>query len=401
MSGSVESISSGVVDLPGAAALRSGGHSALLSALWGLRESRQGTDGQISIALLDPDHFHEINERFSPPDADEALEGLGSFLRLMAPRQAYFARYVGDQFLCAFEDVEAEAALGFAEQLRQRLADHQMIVAGRPVCLTLSAGIAQSTRGCPETPHQLIKRARIALQFGKDRGGNCVTSWAQVLSDPFVSGSNTVPERLNAAHWMARLRHHVRATHMESMRALVAAVDARDSYTKTHSQTVAALSERIGRAMDLRGARLEALAAASLLHDVGKIGVPDAILTKPGSLTHAEFEIVKRHPQTAIDILRDMSSLAEVKPIILHHHERFDGRGYPFGLRGDAIPIGARIIAVADAIDTMLSPRTYKAAYSVDRARSELLAGSGSQFDPQVVGVALSTLDERATLHCH
>ena len=157
---------------------------------------------------------------------------------------------------------------------------------------------------------------------------------------------------------------------------------------------MALIAERIGRAMDMRGARLESLTAASLLHDVGKIGVPDAILTKPGPLSGEEFEIVKRHPQTAVDILGEVSFLADVKPIILHHHERFDGGGYPAGLRGDDIPFGSRIIAVADAIDTMLSPRTYKAAYSLDRVREELSAGSGSQFDPQVVGVALQTLSE-------
>jgi len=201
-------------------------------------------------------------------------------------------------------------------------------------------------------------------------------------------------EHADLKAWLARAREHLRRAQLESTHALVAAVDARDSYTRAHSHTVAAYSDAIGRRLELSAATLETLRAAALLHDVGKIGVPDAILTKPGPLTAEEFDVVKRHPLTALEILHDVSFLAEVRPLIRHHHERFDGGGYPDGLSGDAIPIGARILAVADALDTMLSPRIYKEAFSLDRARRELRAGSGSQFDPDVATMALRLLDE-------
>jgi len=184
------------------------------------------------------------------------------------------------------------------------------------------------------------------------------------------------------------------ATDLESTRAMVAAVDARDPYTRAHSVSVAAYAVAIGRRMGLSAEAVESLRKAALLHDVGKIGVPDAILTKPGPLTPDEFAAVKRHPEIAIEILGHLSVLADQLPLILHHHERYDGRGYPSGLVGEGIPIGARILAVADALDTMLSQRTYKPAYNVDQVRAELIACSGRQFDPAVVQATLALLDE-------
>lgn len=182
---------------------------------------------------------------------------------------------------------------------------------------------------------------------------------------------------------------------LESTHALVAAVEAKDPFTRDHSVNVAEMAVGIGRRMKLPSRLLTTLRIAALLHDVGKIGVPDAILQKPGPLTDAEFEIIKTHPRQAVRILRPLRLLADARRIILHHHERFDGGGYPQGLRGEQIPIGARILCVADSVDAMLSPRSYKAAYALDRVRDELSRGSGRQFDSRVAAVAMEWLNER------
>lgn len=369
-------------------------HSDLLSDLAVRRAARQRSNGVLTIVLFEPVRFHELSERFSSGDADHVLTHIEEVIVRTSADGVRSGRFVGDQFISVLCDVAVERVIGFAEQCRRALAEKPFELDGCAVELTLSVGIAQSSAGCPETPHQLIQRARIALDHGKQQGGGRLVTWAQVLADAPTQGTSTPYEPIETSHSVARLRQHVRVAHRESMRALVAAIDARDPYTRTHSQTVSAIAEHIGRRMDLRGARLDALTAAGLLHDVGKIGVPDAILTKPSPLTPEEFDVVKRHPQTAVDIVTNMSFLADVNPLILHHHERYDGTGYPSGLKGDEIPIGARIIAVADAIDTMLSPRTYKAAYSLDRTRAELRACAGTQFDPQVTTVALRLLDE-------
>ena len=355
-----------------------------------LRDGRQHSTGLLTLCLFDPDRFHELNERYTPLFADQVLAGLEKRIVENVGSGARTARFRGDQFISVIPDVTEEECKLRIENLRR----HSLKANGRTIDLTVSIGLAESSRGCPETPHQLIQRAMVALTHGKQQGGNAVVSWSQLVGEPLVGGVGTAAPFGQAAHWMARLRQHVRFAHSESTRALVAAIDARDPYTRAHSQTVANYAEQIGRAMHIHGSRLEALKAAGLLHDVGKIGVPDAILTKPGPLTSHEFEAVKRHPQTALEILSNVSFLSDVQPLILHHHERFDGSGYPAGLRGDEIPIGARIIAVADALDTMLSPRTYKSAYPLDRVRCELLAGAGTQFDPEVVRVTTELLDE-------
>ena len=177
------------------------------------------------------------------------------------------------------------------------------------------------------------------------------------------------------------------------MLALLAAVDAKDPYTRTHSMTVSDYADAIAGRMDLGASARRVLQASSLLHDIGKIGIPDRILNKPGPLSSDEFEIMKQHPQIAVDILHPMRTLGDHRRIILNHHERYDGAGYPDGTRGEDIPIGSRILAVADAIDTMLSRRAYKSPIPAKRVRAELVAQAGIQFDPAVVSVAVRWLD--------
>lgn len=202
----------------------------------------------------------------------------------------------------------------------------------------------------------------------------------------------------DTTNWIRHFRKQLRNAYLESTKTLVEAVDARDPNTRQHSQTVSKYACEIGRRMKLNETQLESLRAASLLHDVGKIGVPDAILTKPGPLTHDEFETIKRHPVTALEILSPISFLSDERPIILYHHERYDGTGYPAGLVGERIPLGARILSVADALDTMFSPRSYKQPYGVDHVRNELKNESGKQFDPKVVDITLKLIDEQPDL---
>ena len=139
---------------------------------------------------------------------------------------------------------------------------------------------------------------------------------------------------------------------------------------------------------------IDLIALAGLLHDIGKIGIPESILDKPGKLTKEEYEIVKRHPEIGAEILSSIRQFEEVVPAIRHHHERYDGRGYPDGLKGEEIPVMARIIAVADAFDAMLSKRPYRDALSLNSAVKELQRNKGSQFDPQIVDILLNIIPD-------
>ncbi|HET7572029.1 MAG TPA: HD-GYP domain-containing protein [Gaiellaceae bacterium] len=165
-----------------------------------------------------------------------------------------------------------------------------------------------------------------------------------------------------------------------SLEALSATVDARDKYTAGHSKRVAAISTLLARELGLEGAELETVSQAALLHDIGKIGVPDAVLLKEGELTHADWLAMRSHAEEGARIIERLGFLDDVVPAIRHHHERPDGRGYPDGLIGDEIPLAARVIHVADALDAMTTERVYRGALSVDAAIGEIRAGRGTDF---------------------
>ena len=180
-----------------------------------------------------------------------------------------------------------------------------------------------------------------------------------------------------------------RRASLEGVRALVRAVEAKDPYTRRHSEQVTHYTVHLSRAMGAGIDQVEGFRVAALLHDVGKIGVPDAILTKTGPLAPEEFEYVRRHPAVGADILSHVTVFSTESHVVRHHHEWWDGTGYPDGLAGDEAPLGARIIHVADSIDAMLMDRSYKLAYPIAKMLDELARCAGSQFDPDVAVRAL------------
>ncbi len=179
---------------------------------------------------------------------------------------------------------------------------------------------------------------------------------------------------------------------LSSIRAIVEAVDAKDTYTRGHSGRVVKYSLIIGEALDFDKERQKRLEVSAILHDVGKIGIPDRILGKPGKLTYEEYNYMKRHPELGSSIIEPIAELKELIPNILHHHERYDGNGYPKGLRGTEIPLFARIICVADSFDAMTTDRPYRKRKSIKIAMRELTDNSGTQFDTELVSVFIKEI---------
>jgi HD-GYP domain-containing protein (c-di-GMP phosphodiesterase class II) len=180
---------------------------------------------------------------------------------------------------------------------------------------------------------------------------------------------------------------YLRKTNMDIVRALSSAIDASDPYTNGHSLRVTAYSVGIGRQLGLPSDMLEALEYGSLLHDIGKIGVMEAILSKPGRLTMDEYEHIRKHPVIGDTIISSIDFLGKMRPIVRNHHERFDGSGYPDGLKSTSIDIMARIVSVADTYDAITSDRPYRVAMSRERALAILAESRGSQLDPELVDV--------------
>lgn len=181
----------------------------------------------------------------------------------------------------------------------------------------------------------------------------------------------------------------IELSNAETIAALAAATEAKDPYTKGHTLRVAEKAVALGRALPLSNESLRVLARAGLLHDIGKLGIPDAVLLKPGPLTSTEFDVIKKHPCMGLEILQRVGSLQQECKVIKGHHERVDGTGYPDGLAGDKIPLEARVLAVADVCDSLARDRPYRKALPMDEVRQILRAEAGSHFDPRVVEVCM------------
>jgi len=179
----------------------------------------------------------------------------------------------------------------------------------------------------------------------------------------------------------------------EIIECITSALDAKDPCTAGHSQRVSDLTLYLCSILGLGHAEKEKVHIAAHLHDIGKIGVPDSVLNKSGKLTNEEWELMKKHPEIGAEILSKSRHLNELTDIVLHHHERYDGKGYPDGLSGNDIPLGARIIAICDSIDAMMSNRSYRTAMSFEKCYSEIKNNAGTMYDPQISKSMLDNWD--------
>ncbi|HDT14987.1 MAG TPA: GAF domain-containing protein [Firmicutes bacterium] len=190
----------------------------------------------------------------------------------------------------------------------------------------------------------------------------------------------------------AKLYSETKDMFLSTVKSLAAAIDTKDAYTHGHSEGVTELSVAIGKELGFSAKEIEDLRLAALFHDIGKIGIEESILRKPSKLTRAEYEEIKKHPDFAANILLSIPQLKEIIPVIRHHHERYDGNGYPAGLKGDEIPYHSRIIAIADTVDAMTTDRPYRKALAFSRSMEEVKRCSGTQFDPGLTGIAIAAM---------
>jgi putative nucleotidyltransferase with HDIG domain len=201
-----------------------------------------------------------------------------------------------------------------------------------------------------------------------------------------------VADQAASAIYRARLSYQLEESQLQTVLALAKLVDSRDAYVGGHSRKVTDLAVRVARKLDCSPAEVQTIRWAAMLHDIGKVGIRDEILNKNGSLTRDEWSEVRRHPENGAEIVRTAANLDFVAAIIQAHHERYDGNGYPFGLKRDLIPFGARVLAVADAFSAMTDDRPYRASSTLDDAITELRRCAGSQFDPRVVDAFVAML---------
>ncbi|MDP3014100.1 MAG: HD domain-containing phosphohydrolase, partial [Candidatus Subteraquimicrobiales bacterium] len=208
----------------------------------------------------------------------------------------------------------------------------------------------------------------------------------------------TLASQIGVSIENAKLFKEMEEIYLDTVKAFIAAIEAKDPYTRGHSEQVAKYAVAIAKVMNLSEQEVEIIKSAALLHDIGKIGIHEDILNKPGSLTDEEYEMVKAHPFIAVQIISHIPRMKEVIPIIYHHHEHYNGNGYCCGLKGKGIPLGARILAVADAFDAMTSARPYRNAMGLSDVINELKRNANRQFDPQVVKIFCKAIEKHPEL---
>jgi diguanylate cyclase (GGDEF)-like protein len=333
------------------------------------RHSRYG--GVFSVIIVDLDSFKAFNDNYGHLAGDKLLRQIGGIMKGTIRSADSAFRYGGDEFAILLPQTNTEAAYEVAERVRHRVALE--VESGR-VPVTASLGLAYwPADGIGST--ELFAAADAALYHAKRRGGNqshrsSETSLPLPLDDTMVS---TVKDEDNGV--------------LGTIYALAATVDTRDHYTRGHSERVSEYASALAAALDLESLEISRLETCALLHDIGKIGISYEILSRKGKLTAGEWEAIKGHPQLGATIASHAPQLTPCIAGILHHHEKYDGSGYPKGLKGEEISLEGRILAIADAFAAMTSTRSYSEALSYEEALEEIKQGAGEQFDPNLVEV--------------
>jgi len=330
------------------------------------RGSRFGTT--FSLIMLDIDLFKAYNDIHGHLAGDEVLRQITVCIETSIRSIDIAFRYGGEEFAVILPEARLDNAYKVAERIRKTIAAK---TSSKAPPITASLGIANwPIDGVMR--EEIISFADAALYRAKQIGRNrtCLSSDVVKPEAPFVS-----------------VELEARSRALSIIYALAATVDAKDHYTYGHSKKVSDYAVAMGEAVGLPQDRIDVVRAAGLLHDIGKVGIPDSILNKKGTLSDEEWKLIKAHPKLGVEILRHVIDLVNCLPVILHHHERYDGGGYPSGLKGENIPLEARILSVADAFDAITSPRPYREQQSTQQALEELKSCTGTQFDPKLIDV--------------
>ncbi len=369
------------------------------------------TERPFSIIMIDVDNFKSANDIHGHYKGDNILCDLAKRLKDNTRSIDIVGRYGGDEFICLLPETSHDQGMLVANRILSKV---RARYEGDNSGITISLGLATYLYHTDDQT-LLLQFADQAMYLAKYRGGNQVFSFDcsetkdlnvcnQKLFETFLAvrtlkrfdnGQQIVSDFGEQLKKMLSVDSSPQSLY-EIVTSLSSALDARDHYTNGHSERAIEYTREIACDLSMPQGEQEELVYLCLLHDIGKIGIPDHILNKPGKLTPEEFEIMKRHAEIGEKIISPLEALKKLKPLIRHHQEFYNGTGYPDGLHGEAIPLACRILAVVDTFDAMTTDRPYRKALPVEAAIAELHRCSGSQFDPKIVDVFIRILEKEA-----
>jgi len=352
---------------------------AVLAHLFAEVERASRYERPLSVAFVDIDHFKAVNDSYGHEAGDTVLRGVAQVIAENLRASDLVGRYGGEEFMLVLTETTVDEGSALSEKLRKLVERTRFSVDGNTdLSVTISIGIVGGTGKQLRMEH-LVRDADAAMYSAKSLGRN----QTYIFEEP--DEDSRVPRAPISDAGRARAVEIGRRAREAATDMLTSFITPLPHYRGQPSALIAGIVVEMGRRLELPDTEIERIRVAALLHDVGKVAVPEQILDKPAALTSAEWRTVVQHPRIGQVILEHAAALRDAVPIILHHHERFGGHGYPYGLRASEIPLGARIVAIADAYDAMIHDRPYKRAMSHDAAIAELRLHAGTQFDPELV----------------
>lgn len=351
----------------------------------------------LSAILLDIDYFKSVNDVYGHQFGDLILKQFARQLKLAVRQYDIVVRLGGEEFVVLSPATNRADAVGLGDRILEIISLYDFGDREHNIKLKVSIAVSSYPEDKISKGQDLIDMADRILSKVKELGGNRVYSSVDLKTmekDDFMP----VPEKATDVRLLKKkldkLTRQANQGLVESIFAFAKTIELKDHYTGEHVEKTVHYATEVARKLGLPKEEVEKISQASILHDLGKIGVSEKILLKKGKLTKKEYDEIKRHPQIAVDILRPIQSLQGVVPMIYYHHERWDGKGYSNGLKGEQIPVGARIIAVSDVYEALTSDRPYRKAYPREEAIKIIKNSSGSQFDPKVVDAFLDVLQQ-------
>jgi diguanylate cyclase (GGDEF)-like protein len=349
----------------------------------------------MALVTMDIDFFKAINDTLGHASGDETICMFADVVRESVRAADTAARLGGDEFSVLMPETTGAEADIVAQRLRENLAGRSVGKGVIKMSLTTSIGIVDLNTPGADTPEAMFDLADQALYAAKRAGRNRTVHAVEVDQLEEVESGPDQKRVDHLCRQLAGMDAKFKRLFVDSIGGLISALEARDVFTAHHSAKVRRYATLIAEQMQLPSSTIERIGRAAMLHDIGKIGLPDKLLLKDGPLTEEEWDLMRRHPLISVGIMESMEFLDQEVPTVRYHHEHFDGSGYPEGLAGSQIPLAARVLAVADAFDAMTSSRAYREAMSVQQACEELGRGRGKQFDPDVVDAFLVVIRDQ------
>lgn len=344
------------------------------------KEFEKNKEGTLALAIINVDDFKLYNQLYGVKEGDKCLKRIADIIRSSVGDGGYTARYSGKEFAILLPKYDIFSARNLIESISKQIyVMNNRYSDVKLKAVTVSAGISAAPYAARNVK-ELMETVDLAVYHVKHSGKNGI----QIFDTVFQNNKDRTDLTDHA---------NIYKEYEATIYALTAAIDAKDHYTFSHCNNVAYYATELAGNMGMNRDVVEIIRQAALLHDVGKIGIPEGILNKAARLTDEEYEVIKGHVEASIDIIRHLPSLDYVIPAVIGHHERYDGRGYPRRIAGEDIPATARILCIADSFDAMTSKRCYKKAYPLDIAIKNLMDGAGTQFDPEMVHTFVQCLD--------